>query len=516
MPRRSRNKNTPRSDTPVVPRNVWIQNIAEQEKKAETVKANLREALVLTGQDKQIFNGFTTMVNFNKYIQDRASAVYDYKKYKNLVQFNVLFLKSVQYIRKLLKKRQKHWTEEQIQDIARDNPINFSNIEDLFRFCEELVLPEEEETKLGKAIDNAIDTIETMERDKQKLMHEAAKARIEAMLKQAPKMSSIEDDSVFPKLGTTATTPWISVKSKQDNKRTPQREKMTINIQRGTPYAPQNSRELPNKQIFKKKFCEYMRDMGVDETSIQNVYSKIPDQKQQDTSEEAVQKAIQNYIHIIAGNSSVYMPSHGYAAGAPACHALTYAAPVAYAGPHAMTYAAADCHPMAYAAPVAYTTPGGALVPYEKTKMVNRMSELMDQYFRDFRILDNVTKLLIENLTKYVKLFYVYIKVGRSCGAREMWDKLRQYKAYPHNVSFENLRNSPAIWDHMVQQMQAQVRTDLGYTDSVEPGDLLDAVPGLTWKEMQTKNIEDTFTQTTYAQKCEENSQEKRAQNKTA
>lgn len=70
-----------------------------------------------------------------------------------------------------------------------------------------------------------------------------------------------------------------------------------------------------------------------------------------------------------------------------------------------------------------------------------------------------------------------------------------------------NLPNteSPAIWDDMVQKMKAQVQTDLEYTDSVEPGDLLKAVPALTWEEVRTDVTTDTFTKTTYSQKCEEN-----------
>ena len=64
---------------------------------------------------------------------------------------------------------------------------------------------------------------------------------------------------------------------------------------------------------------------------------------------------------------------------------------------------------------------------------------------------------------------------------------------------------SPAIWDDMVQKMKAKVQTDLEYTDSVQPGDLLKAVPALTWEEVRTKVTTDTFTETTYSQKCEEN-----------
>lgn len=52
---------------------------------------------------------------------------------------------------------------------------------------------------------------------------------------------------------------------------------------------------------------------------------------------------------------------------APACHALTYAAPVAYAGPHGMTYAAMaydPAHAMTYAAPVQYGDARAARSPH--------------------------------------------------------------------------------------------------------------------------------------------------------
>ena len=58
--------------------------------------------------------------------------------------------------------------------------------------------------------------------------------------------------------------------------------------------------------------------------------------------------------------------------------------------------------------------------------MVLRMSKQMDQYFRDYRILDNVTKRLIQNLTEYVEGFYVAIKHGRLHYAQRMWNKLRE------------------------------------------------------------------------------------------
>lgn len=71
---------------------------------------------------------------------------------------------------------------------------------------------------------------------------------------------------------------------------------------------------------------------------------------------------------------------------APACHALTYAAPVAYAGPHGMTYAAMaydPVHAMTYAAPVYYgdarampsAAPayhGGPGVPRRRVRRVSR------------------------------------------------------------------------------------------------------------------------------------------------
>ncbi len=366
MPRRRGKENTPDSisapppDIQGVPENVWIQKIAEQNETAETLKASMYDMVGESGEEKQIFNSFAKMVNFNNYIRDQESAFEDYDKYKSYWKTNTQFKKSVQYIQKLLRQRNVHFDLEHIQEIVFDNPITFSNIEDFFRFCEKLVLPEEEEKKMIKVIDDSIKETQKMQRDMQKQMNEVTKARIKANDMRSEGRSLIDDDSEFPNLGTESTSAWNSVKSTQRNKKPLRSRNMQINIQQSLPSASQDFQKLLNKQKFERKFREQLRKLGVDDVDDQTtwrVYSNIPENEQQDTSEEAMQHAIQNYFHLIAGNSSVYMPSHGYAAAAPACHALTYAAPVAYAGPHAMAYAAMaydPAHAMAYAAPVQY------------------------------------------------------------------------------------------------------------------------------------------------------------------
>jgi hypothetical protein len=115
---------------------------------------------------------------------------------------------------------------------------------------------------------------------------------------------------------------------------------------------------------FKSQFYRLMQRHGKDKVWVDALYEMITDDDKQDTSNEGVSNTIRKYRHLTSGQSMVYMPSHGYAAGAPfqhapayaavGCHPMTNAAPVGCADAHSMAYAAARCHPMAYAAPVGY------------------------------------------------------------------------------------------------------------------------------------------------------------------
>lgn len=120
------------------------------------------------------------------------------------------------------------------------------------------------------------------------------------------------------------------------------------------------------KRPEKMKFQDQLQELGISIDTIQQFYKSNPKMKYEPLRTVAEKifefEEDSKSRETGVGVNTVGPELHGdmqyaNAYAAPACHALTYAAPVAYAGPHAMAYAAMaydPAHAMAYAAPVQY------------------------------------------------------------------------------------------------------------------------------------------------------------------
>ena len=111
---------------------------------------------------------------------------------------------------------------------------------------------------------------------------------------------------------------------------------------------------------FDAEFTKAMEPLGFSDDQISSFLALQDKADKTESNMHIMQNA---FLHTLGSNERVgsmntsYHGPHAPAYAAPACHALTYAAPVAYAGPHAMTYAAMaydPAHAMTYAAPVQY------------------------------------------------------------------------------------------------------------------------------------------------------------------
>lgn len=144
---------------------------------------------------------------------------------------------------------------------------------------------------------------------------------------------------------------------------------------------------------FDGEFTKNMKPIGFSDDQISSFLALQDNADKTESNIQRIQQAfLRDHLHTLGSKERVgsmdtlYYGPHAPAYAAPACHALTYAAPVAYAGPHAMTYAAMaydPVHAMTYAAPVYYgdarampsAAPayhGGPGVPRRRVRRVSR------------------------------------------------------------------------------------------------------------------------------------------------